>query len=145
MTHGKLSGQAGYELRPLGFVQGYCDRGARAWDIVWVAGRDGKRKRVSKASALNDGVGARAALFVAVGGATAEGLVLVSPIALVTKQDVVTRELVVIPELSGGSLGDPVYLSDTAGEIGLINGTVPRIIGHYVDDYSWEFAPIAGL
>lgn len=114
-------------------------------DIVWVAGRDGKRKRVSKASALNDGVGARAALFVAVGGATAEGLVLVSPIALVTKQDVVTRELVVIPELSGGSLGDPVYLSDTAGEIGLINGTVPRIIGHYVDDYSWEFAPIAGL
>ena len=62
-----------------------------------------------------------------------------------TKQNVVTRELETIAPLSGGSLGDPVYLSNTAGEIALSGGTVPRIIGHYVDDYSWEFAPIAGV
>lgn len=129
----------------LGSFKATATEALSAGDIVWVAGRDGKRKRVSKASAVSNGVGARAALFVAVGDATAEGLVLVSPCALVTKQNVVTRELETIAALSGGSLGDPVYLSNTAGEIALSGGTVPRIIGHYVDDYSWEFAPIAGV
>lgn len=117
-----------------------------AGDVVWVTARQGRRKSVSKASAVSAAVGLRGSLFVAVGGATAGSSVLVTPAMLVTSRTL-TGDFNDIAALSGGSLGDPVYLSDTPGAVQL---SVPasgngRILGTYVDDQSWEFGPVAGL
>lgn len=111
------------------------DRG----EIVWVTSRQGRRKVVSLASAATEAAGGYAKLYVAVGGAAAGNGLLVAPMGLVTDKNT-DDTFNAIAALSGGSLGDRVYLSDTPGAIDLSNGTIARIIGTYVDDYSYEFS-----
>lgn len=116
------------------------------WAVVWVASRAGLRRGVKKALATNIANGARAPLYVTTGSAAVIGdSVIIVDRALVTDRNL-DGTFNNIAELSGGVLGDPVYLADAGGiTLSLAAATVDRAIGVVVDETCWEFGPIAGV
>lgn len=120
-------------------VRAYADDTIAAGDVVWVTSQQGSRKVVSKASARSASAGATAALLVAATDAQVGEIITVASNLTIAIYDVVTGELVALPEIAGGVLGDPVYLSDTTGKVSLVPGSVERPVGHVVNAFSWEF------
>ena len=114
--------------------------------VVWVASRQSKRRIVKAADATSTATGARAALFITVGGVAAAGqTLLITDRALVTNRDPVTGDFAAIAALAGGAAGDPVYLKNGGGiSMDPADATVDRIIGTKIDAFSFEFGPISG-
>ena len=133
----------GTDYARLGSFKATAGEDLSSGDVVWVSARDGRRKKVTKAAETSNATGLNAALYVCVGEAKSGDSILISPAIMVTSKTL-NGDLVAIAALSGGSAGDPVYLSTAGGiTIDALTVTNDRIIGTVVDEYAWVFGPTA--